>query len=125
MTNLGSFDPAVYKYINMRYRVSAGTAGNAQIFFFNTTYTSSNSDASVYSTALISDNAWHTISINMSANTLWATGGNITGWRFDPTNANGVTMDIDFIQLGSGQILGTGATLTVSPTTSTTSFTRE
>jgi hypothetical protein len=122
MTTLGSFAPAVYKYINMRYRVSAGTAGNAQIFFFNTTYTSPNSSAAVYSTSLISDNAWHTISINMSANTFWASGGNITGWRFDPTNASGVTMDIDFIQLGSGQILGTGATLTVSPSSSTTYY---
>ena len=31
MRSLGSFDPSIYKYINVRYRVTAGTAYNMQV----------------------------------------------------------------------------------------------
>jgi autotransporter-associated beta strand protein len=128
MSSLGSFDPSVYKYINIRYRVTSGTADNAQIFFLNSA--NSNTATGGYSAtgSLISDNTWRTVSIDMSSNANWTTGGNITGWRFDPaasaTSCVGcsVTMDVDFIQLGTGAIVGTGSTLTVSPTSSTTYY---
>ena len=38
MRSLGSFDPSIYKYINVRYRVTAGTAYNMQFFFSKSNY---------------------------------------------------------------------------------------
>ena len=118
MYSIGSFDPLVYKYINIRYRVVSGTAGHTQIFFTNNTYTIGNSAAYV-SRSLVSDGNWHTQSIDMSTHANWATGGNITGWRYDFATVSGVTMELDFIELSSQPILGTGNTLTVSPTSNT------
>ncbi|PKQ45219.1 hypothetical protein [Confluentibacter flavum] len=118
MYNLGSFDPSVYKYINFRYRVVSGTAGAAQIFFTNSAITGATAGYSV-GKSLISDNAWHIATIDMSANASWID-SNITGWRFDYTGASGVTMDIDFIQLGTSPIVGTGTSLSVAPAVSTT-----
>jgi hypothetical protein len=122
MRSLGSFDPSVYKYINVRYRVTAGTAYQMQFFFLNTTYPNPDGRAYVNSGALNSDGNWHTISIDMSIADNWTTGGNITGWRFDWSVASGVTMDIDFIQLGLGIILDDAASIAVSPTTNTTYY---
>jgi hypothetical protein len=122
MRSLGSFDPSVYKYINVRYRVTAGTAYQMQFFFLNTTYPNPDGGAYVNSGALNSDGNWHTISIDMSSAANWTTGGNITGWRFDWSVASGVTMDIDFIQLGLGIILDDAASIAVSPTTNTTYY---
>ena len=118
MRSLGSFDPALYNYINIRYRVVSGTGGIVQIFFLTDTVTAPK-DGFYKSGTLISDNEWHTVSISLSG---ISSNGNITGWRFDPTTGVGVNMDIDFIQFGSGSILGTGATLTVSPIASTTYY---
>lgn len=118
MYNLGSFDPSVYKYINFRYRVVAGTGGFAQIFFTNSAITGANGGY-VVSRSLISDNTWRIATIDMSAHASW-TDSNITGWRFDYSNNSGVTMDIDFIQLGRNPIVGTGTSLSVAPTVNTT-----
>jgi hypothetical protein len=121
MYSIGSFDPLVYKYINIRYRVVSGTAGSTQIFFTNNTYTIGDGAAYTNGT-LISDTNWHTQSIDMSKNANWATGGNITGWRYDFATVSGVTMELDFIELSSQPILGTGTTITVSPTTNTSYY---
>lgn len=118
MYNLGSFDPSVYKYINFRYRVVAGSAGAAQIFFTNSAITGANAGYAV-TKSLISDNNWHIATIDMSAHASW-TDSNITGWRFDYSNNSGVTMEIDFIQLGRNPIVGTGTSLSVAPTVNTT-----
>lgn len=118
MYNLGSFDPSVYKYINFRYRVVAGTGGFAQIFFTNSAITSATGGYAV-TKSLISDNNWHIATIDMSAHASW-TDSNITGWRFDYSNNSGVTMEIDFIQLGRNPIVGTGTSLSVAPTVNTT-----
>jgi hypothetical protein len=118
MSALGDFDPAVYKFINMRYRVTAGTATTTEFFLLTNSVVNAVGGFSK-TASLISDNQWHTVSLNISSLTA---NGNITGWRFDPNNSNGVTMDIDFIQLGTGAIIGEGSTITVSPTESTTYF---
>lgn len=118
MNNLGSFDPSVYKYINFRYRVVSGTANSAELFFLNGTMTGA-SAAKRLGISLISDNSWHIGTIDMSSHANW-TDSNITGWRFDYTTASGVTMDIDFIQLGKSPIVATGTSISVSPTVSTT-----
>jgi hypothetical protein len=118
MRSLGSFDPAIYKYINMRYRVTSGSASIAQFFLLTNTVTTA-TGGFVGSGSLISDNNWHTVSIDISSQT---SNGNITGWRFDPMTGGGVTMDIDFIQLGTGRIIGDSASITVSPTVTTTYY---
>ena len=118
MRSLGSFDPAVYKYINMRYRVTSGSASIAQFFLLTNTVPNA-IGGFVGSGTLISDNNWHTVSIDISSQT---SNGNITGWRFDPMTGAGVTMDIDFIQLGTGRIIGDSASIAVSPTVTTTYY---
>jgi hypothetical protein len=121
MFGIGSFNPNTHKYINFRYRVVSGTAENVEIFFLNSTYTTPTGGIS-RSTPLVSDNAWHVGTIDMSTHPNWTTGGNITGWRYDYATATGVTMDIDFIQLGTSPIIGTGPSINVTPNTNTTYF---
>lgn len=118
MNNIGSFDPSVYKYINFRYRVASGTAGSAEIFFANVS-NAGFAEGRVIRETLVSDNAWHIATIDMSSNSNWSTGGNITGWRFDYAVASGVTMDIDFITLSTNPIIGTGSSITVTPLVNT------
>ncbi len=121
MFNLGSFDPTLYKYINFRYKVNSGTATAAQIFFLNGAMTLADG-AKYKNTPLISDGQWHTAVVDMSTHPLWASDGNITGIRYDYTTASGVTMDLDFIELSSAPIVGTGNTITVSPTANTSYY---
>lgn len=121
MFNLGSFDPTVYKYINFRYRVVSGTAGVAQFFFLNGSMTIA--DGSKYvNKSLISDNQWHTVSVNMSIHALWASGGSITGIRYDYATGSGATLDLDFIELSAAPLVGTGSSITVTPSATTTYY---
>ncbi|MFD2551062.1 LamG-like jellyroll fold domain-containing protein [Bizionia sediminis] len=121
MFNLGSFDPTLYKYISFRYRVVSGTANQGQIFFLNGSMTGANGSKVIWK-SLISDGQWHTSSIDMSTHPLWTSDGNITGIRYDYTTASGIIMDIDFIELATNPIIGTGASITVSPTSDTGYF---
>tara|TARA_R110002012_G_scaffold312248_1_gene522543 strand:+ start:96402 stop:98756 length:2355 start_codon:yes stop_codon:yes gene_type:complete len=121
MFNLGSFDPTLYKYINFRYRVVSGTANQGQIFFLNGAMTLA-SGSKIKWKSLISDGQWHTAVVDMSTHPLWTSDGNITGIRYDYTTASGVTMDLDFIELSSAPIVGTGNTITVSPTANTSYY---
>ncbi len=120
MESIGSFDPTTYKYIQIRYKVTAGTAGSAQIFFTNTGYPAANGAQYVQS-ALTSDNAWHILTIDMSVHTNW-TNSNIKGWRFDWCTAPGVTMDIDYISLSSSIAIDHGTSINVSPTSNITYY---
>jgi hypothetical protein len=99
MTGLGSFDPNTYKFINIRYRVVSGTAGNTNIFFYNSRRTTANEDQTVVC-AIISDGLWHIQSIDMSVHQYW-TNSNVTGWRYDWCNTNAVNMEFDYIRLSS------------------------
>lgn len=122
MSGLGSFDPNIYRYINIRYRVTAGTASNVEIFFYNSlAHNYAVGGETGYGT-LISDNTWRTLSVDMWTDPDYKTGGNILGWRFDWTTNSGVTMDIDYITLADEPIIGTGTSITVSPTTTTTYY---
>jgi hypothetical protein len=123
MENIGSFDPNLYRYINVRYRVITGLAGNVEIFFLNASclnYCGSQS----YTAPLISDATWRVVSIPMYQNANWL-GSNITGWRFDWATANGVTMEIDFISLSADPMIAWGNSITVTPSANTTYFTRK
>ncbi|MFZ4581905.1 MAG: T9SS type A sorting domain-containing protein, partial [Paludibacter sp.] len=117
MYSLGSFAPATYRYIQIRYKVVSGTAGSAEIFYTNGRSAGATGDQRVAS-ALISDNTWRILNIDMSTATYWSH-SNITGFRFDWCNANGVNMLIDYISLGSGLAVAQGTTATVSPATTT------
>ena len=120
MPGLGSFDPSVYKYINVRYRVVSGTAGNTEIFFYNSAHGGAVGGESA-SGALISDGSWHILNIDMTSDPDYLTGGNITGWRYDWCTASGVRMEIDYIALSSSRAVGQGTSIVVSPT-STASY---
>lgn len=111
MFTTGSFDPNVYRYMNIRYRVTAGTAGNAEVFFLNTAYPTPNG-ACHTSAPLISDGQWHIARIDLQANANYTTGGNIVGWRYDWCTASGVTMDLDFIQLSQYPMIDENNTTT-------------
>ena len=121
MFTIGSFDPSVYKYINFRYKVVSGTASSAELFFINSAVAVP-TEAYHAATSLVSDNAWHIASIDMATNANWATGGNITGLRYDYATTDNVSMAIDFITLSATPILGTGASITVAPSADTTYF---
>ncbi len=121
MSGLGSFDPNVYRYINIRYRVVSGTAGATEIFFYNTSHNWAVGGESV-SGALISDGTWRILTIDMGSDPDYFTGGNILGWRFDWCTASGVRMEIDYISLSSGPGIGSSATISLSPTSSTTYY---
>lgn len=112
----GSFDPNIYRYINIRYKVVLpGTAaGFAEIFFYNTTYPVPDGNAHT-SVALVSDNNWHTATIDMTMNPNYLNplGGNISGWRFDWATNAGVNMLVDFIVFSQFPM---GSTIQVTPT---------
>lgn len=100
MSGLGSFNPHLYRYIEVRYKYVSGTGPTGiEIFFFNTTYTTANSSAQVNSSSLVLDGNWQVAVIDMWSHAGWKTGGNITGWRFDWATASGITLDIDYIRL--------------------------
>lgn len=119
MEAVGSFNPSIYKYIQIRYRVVSGTAGNAEIFYTNDRSAGAVGDQMV-SGALISDGAWHSLTIDMSVGTYWNGYGNIRGWRYDWATNAGVTMEIDNISLSVGQ----GTSVVVNPTANTTYYVR-
>ncbi len=132
--NLGSWDPTVYKYIQIRYKVVTGTANQVEIYYCNPGNSNSPSQAYMTNATLISDNAWHIVNIDMTtagtntgSNTTpvanWQSHGNLTGWRFDYCTTNsGVRVQIDYIALASSQAVGQGSSITVSPTTATTYY---
>ena len=116
MFSLGNYNPNTYKYINIRYKINSGAPNVAEIFFINSTYTVATAGISRTGT-LITDGAWHVLTIDMSANPSWTTGGNITGWRFDYTTPTStVNMDIDYISLTSSVPITSN---TFSPTANT------
>lgn len=120
MSGLGSFNPVTYRYINIRYRVTAGNAGSTEIFFYNTVHPGAvGGETGVGS--LISDGSWHILSIDMHTDPDYLTGGNITGWRYDWATAPGVTMDLDFISLDQYPIIGEGS-INVTPSATTTYY---
>lgn len=115
MSGLGSFNPNTYKYIKVRYRVTSGTAGNAQIFFLNTEYPGANAAQEV-DAPLNSDGEWHVVTFNMASHSKW-TKSNVTGWRFDWCTNGNVDMEIDYIALT--QFNDPQYPLTITPTSPT------
>lgn len=106
---LGSWNPVIYRYIQVRYKIVSGTGAWVGIFFYNTEYTSASADTMV-NTDLVSDNAWHVLTIDMSENAHWFD-SNITGFRYDWCSANTVNAQLDYIMItskpDSGSFFGT------------------
>jgi trimeric autotransporter adhesin len=123
MENIGTFNPNTFRYVNIRYRVTAGTAGNVEIFFTNTACVNACAGQMV-SAPLVSDNTWRVVSVPMFTHANW-TSSNVRGWRFDWATNPGVTMEIDFISLSADPMIGWGNSITVTPTANTTYFTRK
>ncbi len=99
-----TFNPALHKYVVIRYRVVSGTVGNTEIYFKKGT--NPLGESYVVRAPLNSDNQWHILTINMSNNVNWNnTGGNITGFRYDFATTPGVVMEIDYLVLSSQPIL--------------------
>jgi hypothetical protein len=121
MSSLGSFNPSIYRYVNVRYKVTSGAAGIMEIFFYNPSHNYAVAGES-RTRMLVSDNTWRTASFDMWQDAQYTTGGNIQGWRFDWAGASGVSMDIDFISLSTQPILGSGSTLIVTPSSTTSYF---
>ncbi|HEX2898123.1 MAG TPA: hypothetical protein VHS96_00235, partial [Bacteroidia bacterium] len=119
MAGLGSFNPSIFRYVNIRYRVLSGTPGTAEIFFYNGAHNFAVGGESA-SGNLIGGGAWQVLTIDMATDPDYTTGGNILGWRFDWAGNAGVNMEIDYISLTT-QPMGSG---TVSPTATTTYFVR-
>jgi hypothetical protein len=120
MFGLGNFDPSVYKYIKVRYRVNSGNPGNIQIYFIKNTpaaLTAANAGAVVVSSALVTDGTWNIATIDMSQSSNWAN-NSVTGWRFDYATDVG-NMDIDYIMLTAA-----ATTTPVAPTTTTSYYVR-
>ena len=61
--------------------------------------------------------AWRTVLINLAGNAEWT--GRITQLRFDPTSVTTGTVDIDFIDVSTGDFDGDGLSDTVEGTTDT------
>ncbi len=122
MENIGSFNAATYRYMQIRYRVTSGNAGSVEIYY-SKTGGSDLSEGQVVRSSLVSDGNWNILNVDMSTSANW--NGTITGWRYDWCSQNGVTMQLDFISLSDRPIIGTGASIIVSPDATTTYYTRK
>lgn len=122
-------DPSVQRYISFRYRITAGTGIAADIYFKRAGTGGALSEDKRVEGTLISDGNWHIVSFDMGSNSYWTNSGsqgNITGWRFDYTRGQNVTMQIDYIILASHPVLENSSAddgiITVSPTATTTYY---
>jgi hypothetical protein len=123
MGGLGSFSPTTYKYIEVRWRAASGVnVGGFQIFFYNATYGYATEAQVITSPDRIGTGNWVVTRMDMSTHNLWNTGGNVTGWRYDPsTAAAGITFEVDYIRLISNVAPNAPTvTLPASPTNDNT-----
>ena len=120
MFSTGTYNPATYKYIKVRYRVNSGNPGNIQIYYIKNapaSLTFANENAVVVSPTLIADGNWNIVTIDMSQSANWA-GNSVTGWRFDYATDVG-NMDIDYITLTPAAVSSP-----VSPSATTSYYVR-
>ena len=112
--NVGSFSANTYRYIQIRYRVVSGNAGNIQVFYQGTGFTSLDENHSKQFTA---DNSgeWRMAVMDMSSS-YWTSTGNITGFRFDYCGGQNCTMEIDYIALVSEECICMGSSVQTTVT---------
>ncbi len=115
MSDLGSFNASMYRYINIRYRTSSATG--VQIYYSKLPNNDGLSESQVVNRTYNNDGNWNILSIDMSTSTNWT--GSITGWRFDWATTLGANVEIDFITLSQYPIIGQGSSITVNPIVNT------
>ena len=100
MYSIGSFNPAIYKYFVVRYKVISGIPDTkVEFFFLNSRRTSPNADQALWPQFYLNnDGEWHTYIVDASVHQYWSN-SNITGWRFDWATKSGVRLQIDYIGL--------------------------
>lgn len=99
MPTLGSFAPATYKYIHILYKVISASGGTPAIYYYNAAGGAA-ADRVVSGSAYLANGIWNVQTIDMSKSAKWLD-SNITGWRFDWTNANGANVQFGYIALSS------------------------
>jgi len=96
------YNPAVYKFVEVRYRVLSGTAGSMELFWCTAARPWADGGYRAV-VGLISDGNWHNTIVDLhSFWTLTSDGsGNVPviGFRYDWCTTDGVTMDIDYLKI--------------------------
>ena len=88
-----AFSPTTYDTVKIRMKVNHGdTTGkfywkNAQDW----------DEARSHSFTVINDGKWHEYELDLSSDTDWTNGGNITGFRLDPVTSAGAIVEVDYI----------------------------
>ena len=108
MLNIGSWNPSVYKYVVVRYRINVksgvSTAGDMELFYVNDNNPAPSSDyvkRISYSTNGEANWTTYVAVFDFSNDTKWTGGGHVTGWRLDPCTKSGIHMCIDYVALTS------------------------
>lgn len=92
-------NPHIYRYLLVRYKVTAGTAGNMEAFCTTAYAPVFDGTIGISGNAVISDNQWRTVLIDLWTDADYRAKGDITGLRLDFATASGVTMQIDYVRL--------------------------
>jgi hypothetical protein len=98
MFNLGSFDPNVYRYIEIKYRLPAGVSNGLEIYFLNAATIIPIAGQRVAVGSVPATGQWETIKVDMWESPKWKESF-ITGWRYDWGTQTNVTMDLAYIRL--------------------------
>jgi len=123
MTNIGPFNPNVYKYVNIRYRVITAsptrTPATALIMYFFNAATNNVARTGYSKLAVMEDDGqWHVMSIDLSIHSEYTTGGNITGFRYAYA-LEGTDIELDFFEFSDTPILAWGPEYEVPATNGT------
>jgi len=122
LLNIGSFNPNLYKYVLIRYRViSSGSNGTGDLWlfyfdnYFNNTY-----NTNILEHELINDGNWHIMTIDASNSDNWYQNGNKTGFQFRPSTKKGAKVAIDYFALTNFPATDTSDTYVLSTDNLTT-----
>ena len=87
------FNPQEYRYLHIRYKITSTNNHMGVYMVPKPSY-------SIYQT-ITADGQWHTAIFDLSSKSAVWNLSQITGMRFDPINASGATMEIDYIGISS------------------------
>ena len=93
MYNITSFDPKIYRYIEVRYNSNTNTT--MEFFMIE------NPTDQTYAVSgdIIGDGEWHILTIDLWTNEEVKNRDNITGCRWDWCTGDTVIMDVDYIKI--------------------------
>lgn len=93
MSNVTSFSPLTYRYIEVRYRTNS--ASTMEFFMIE------NPTDQTYSVTgqMIGDGEWHILTIDLWTNEAVKNRSSITGWRWDWRLDSAGTVDVDYIKI--------------------------